>query len=415
MSTDFSDRLPVAMVRSLRQCRRAPLYPLAVLCYILLAWVVISPSEGELPKPGTITSWLMVGVCGIVPAMIGMQIAGDNNENNFMRLVPIGSRRLVWGIWLSGLVQCVFFVLIFVPILLWGLDAGNAWKLAGVAVLLGGFFTSLWMMAFSLRGIVGKAAAVAVGICALGMGDAICFHLQSVRLQSAPLFVWKVESPVVLSARLLTGTALFFVCMTHVRRVYASVSENLVALPRVIAVIGVAGLIGLGVYAAPNESIWRMAMLLPTVVFIAETALPIPEAWKVRSACPVLPRLLTVPGMWPAGWTLLLCTLPGLWVAYTHPGMIRDGRLFDSVKLVAEPVVMVLLAVAFMDLFCARSGTKRASTFVFILIVLFVLKDRLIDLLSLIRGDSVDGGSSYVILFFVSFVLYFIVTFRNKK
>lgn len=95
--------------------------------------------------------------------------------------------------------------------------------------------------------------------------------------------------------------------------------------------------------------------------------------------------------------------------------MIRDGQLFYIVKLVAEPVVAVLLAVAFMDLFCARSGTKRASTFVFILIVLFVLKDRLIDLLSLIRGNSVDGGSSYVILFSVSFVFYFIVTFRNKK
>ena len=410
MSTDFSDRLPVAMVRSLRQCRRAPLYPLAVLCYILLAWVVISPSEGELPKPGTITSWLMVGVCGIVPAMIGMQIAGDNNENNFMRLVPIGSRRLVWGIWLSGLVQCVFFVLIFVPILLWAVDSVNAWKLAGVAVLLGGFFTSLWMMAFSLRGIVGKAAAVLVGICALNIGDAICLPLRT-----GSLFVWEVKAAAELSAQLLMGTALFLVFMTHVRRVYASVTENLVALPRVIAVIGVAGLMCLGVYAAPNESIWQMAMLLPEVVFILETALPMPEAWKVRSACPVLPRLLTVPGMWPAGWTLLLCTLPGLWVAYTHPWMIRDGQLFYIVKLVAEPVVAVLLAVAFMDLFCARSGTKRASTFVFILIVLFVLKDRLIDLLSLIRGDSVDGGSSYVILFSVSFVFYFIVTFRNKK
>ena len=410
MSNDLSDRLPVAMVRSLRQCRRAPLYPLAVLCYILLAWVVISPSEGELPKPGTITSWLMVGVCGIVPAMIGMQIAGDNNENNFMRLVPIGSRRLVWGIWLSGLVQCVFFVLIFVPILLWAVDSVNAWKLAGVAVLLGGFFTSLWMMAFSLRGIVGKAAAVLVGICALNIGDAICLPLRT-----GSLFVWEVKAAAELSAQLLMGTALFLVFMTHVRRVYASVTENLVALPRVIAVIGVAGLICLGVYAAPNESIWQMAMLLPEVVFILETALPMPEAWKVRSACPVLPRLLTVPGMWPAGWTLLLCTLPGLWVAYTHPWMIRDGQLFYIVKLVAEPVVAVLLAVAFMDLFCARSGTKRASTFVFILIVLFVLKDRLIDLLSLIRGDSVDGGSSYVILFSVSFVFYFIVTFRNKK
>ena len=410
MSNDLSDRLPVAMVRSLRQCRCAPLYPLAVLCYILLAWVVISPSEGELPKPGTITSWLMVGVCGIVPAMIGMQIAGDNNENNFMRLVPIGSRRLVWGIWLSGLVQCVFFVLIFVPILLWAVDSVNAWKLAGVAVLLGGFFTSLWMMAFSLRGIVGKAAAVLVGICALNIGDAICLPLRT-----GSLFVWEVKAAAELSAQLLMGTALFLVFMTHVRRVYASVTENLVALPRVIAVIGVAGLICLGVYAAPNESIWQMATLLPEVVFILETALPMPEAWKVRSACPVLPRLLTVPGMWPAGWTLLLCTLPGLWVAYTHPWMIRDGQLFYIVKLVAEPVVAVLLAVAFMDLFCARSGTKRASTFVFILIVLFVLKDRLIDLLSLIRGDSVDGGSSYVILFSVSFVFYFIVTFRNKK
>ena len=410
MSNDLSDRLPVAMVRSLRQCRRAPLYPLAVLCYILLAWVVVTPGEGELPKPGTVTWWLMAGVCGIVPAMIGMQIAGDNNENNFMRLVPIGSRRLVWGIWLSGLVQCVFFVLIFVPILLWGLDTGNAWKLAGVAVLLGGFFTSLWMMAFSLRGIVGKAAAVLVGICALNIGDAICLPLRT-----GSLFVWEVKAAAELSAQLLMGTALFLVFMTHVRRVYASVTENLVALPRVIAVIGVAGLICLGVYAAPNESIWQMAMLLPEVVFILETALPMPEAWKVRSACPVLPRLLTVPGMWPAGWTLLLCTLPGLWVAYTHPWMIRDGQLFYIVKLVAEPVVAVLLAVAFMDLFCARSGTKRASTFVFILIVLFVLKDRLIDFLSLIRGNSVDGGSSYVILFSVSFVFYFIVTFRNKK
>ena len=410
MSTDLSDRLPVAMVRSLRQCRCAPLYPLAVLCYILLAWIVVTSGEGELPKPGTVTWWLMAGVCGIVPAMIGMQIAGDNNENNFMRLVPIDSRRLVWGIWLSGLVQCVFFVLIFVPILLWAVDSVNAWKLAGVAVLLGGFFTSLWMMAFSLRGIVGKAAAVLVGICALNIGDAICLPLRT-----GSLFVWEVEAPVVLSAQLLMGTALFLVFMTHVRRVYASVTENLVALPRVIAVIGVAGLICLGVYAAPNESIWQMAMLLPEVVFILETALPMPEAWKVRSACPVLPRLLTVPGMWPAGWTLLLCTLPGLWVAYTHPWMIRDGQLFYIVKLVAEPVVAVLLAVAFMDLFCARSGTKRASTFVFILIVLFVLKDRLIDLLSLIRGNSVDGGSSYVILFSVSFVFYFIVTFRNKK
>lgn len=410
MSNDLSDRLPVAMVRSLRQCRRAPLYPLAVLCYILLAWVVVTPGEGELPKPGTVTWWLMAGVCGIVPAMIGMQIAGDNNENNFMRLVPIGSRRLVWGIWLSGLVQCVFFVLIFVPILLWAVDSVNAWKLAGVAVLLGGFFTSLWMMAFSLRGIVGKAAAVLVGICALGMGDAICLPLRT-----GSLFVWEVKAAAELSAQLLMGTALFLVFMTHVRRVYASATENLVALPRVIAVIGVAGLICLGVYAAPNESIWQMAMLLPEVVFILETALPMPEAWKVRSACPVLPRLLTVPGMWPAGWTLLLCTLPGLWVAYTHPWMIRDGQLFYIVKLVAEPVVAVLLAVAFMDLFCARSGTKRASTFVFILIVLFVLKDRLIDLLSLIRGNSVDGGSSYVILFSVSFVFYFIVTFRNKK
>ena len=410
MSNDLSDRLPVAMVRSLRQCRRAPLYPLAVLCYILLAWVVVTPGEGELPKPGTVTWWLMAGVCGIVPAMIGMQIAGDNNENNFMRLVPIDSRRLVWGIWLSGLVQCVFFVLIFVPILLWAVDSVNAWKLAGVAVLLGGFFTSLWMMAFSLRGIVGKAAAVLVGICALGMGDAICLPLRT-----GSLFVWEVKAAAELSAQLLMGTALFLVFMTHVRRVYASVTENLVALPRVIAVIGVAGLMCLGVYAAPNESIWQMAMLLPEVVFILETALPMPEAWKVRSACPVLPRLLTVPGMWPAGWTLLLCTLPGLWVAYTHPWMIRDGQLFYIVKLVAEPVVAVLLAVAFMDLFCARSGTKRASTFVFILIVLFVLKDRLIDLLSLIRGDSVDGGSSYVILFSVSFVFYFIVTFRNKK
>ena len=410
MSNDLSDRLPVAMVRSLRQCRCAPLYPLAVLCYILLAWIVVTSGEGELPKPGTVTWWLMAGVCGIVPAMIGMQIAGDNNENNFMRLVPIGSRRLVWGIWLSGLVQCVFFVLIFVPILLWAVDSVNAWKLAGVAVLLGGFFTSLWMMAFSLRGIVGKAAAVLVGICALNIGDTICLPLRT-----GSLFVWEVKAPVVLSAQLLMGTALFLVFMTHVRRVYASVTENLVALPRVIAVIGVAGLICLGVYAAPNESIWQMAMLLPEVVFILETALPMPEAWKVRSACPVLPRLLTVPGMWPAGWTLLLCTLPGLWVAYTHPWMIRDGQLFYIVKLVAEPVVAVLLAVAFMDLFCARSGTKRASTFVFILIVLFVLKDRLIDLLSLIRGNSVDGGSSYVILFSVSFVFYFIVTFRNKK
>ena len=410
MSNDLSDRLPVAMVRSLRQCRRAPLYPLAVLCYILLAWIVVTPGEGELPKPGTVTWWLMAGVCGIVPAMIGMQIAGDNNENNFMRLVPIGSRRLVWGIWLSGLVQCVFFVLIFVPILLWAVDSVNAWKLAGVAVLLGGFFTSLWMMAFSLRGIVGKAAAVLVGICALNIGDAICLPLRT-----SSLFVWEVKAAAELSAQLLMGTALFLVFMTHVRRVYASVTENLVALPRVIAVIGVAGLICLGVYAAPNESIWQMAMLLPEVVFILETALPMPEAWKVRSACPVLPRLLTVPGMWPAGWTLLLCTLPGLWVAYTHPWMIRDGQLFYIVKLVAEPVVVVLLAVAFMDLFCARSGTKRASTFVFILIVLFVLKDRLIDFLSLIRGNSVDGGSSYVILFSVSFVFYFIVTFRNKK
>lgn len=114
----FPDWLPPALVKDWRQMLRSPLYLLGVLAVALVGVLVVLRSANGEEAFLSLLSMLGVLVCGLVPARVSMAVSAEvgNTGGNFMRLTPLSSRQVVWGTWLSGVVQVALFLSAALPI-----------------------------------------------------------------------------------------------------------------------------------------------------------------------------------------------------------------------------------------------------------------------------------------------------------
>ncbi len=119
----FSDFLPPAMVKDLRQSLRSPIHVVMLLLGIALMYLFIEPTSGYYESQ-RIANWdVFIGFAAFllivfVPIHSSRTIAGDIRErgSNFLLLCPISAGRIIMGQFLSGAAQLLLLVLALGPL-----------------------------------------------------------------------------------------------------------------------------------------------------------------------------------------------------------------------------------------------------------------------------------------------------------
>ena len=93
---NFSDYLPAALIRDLRQTYRSPFFLISYALILLYIW--LRSMDGGLDSVSSLAPLLLMIV---IPLRAAQAVSADTRirGTNFMRLTPLSSRRIVWGIW----------------------------------------------------------------------------------------------------------------------------------------------------------------------------------------------------------------------------------------------------------------------------------------------------------------------------
>ncbi len=376
----FSDLLPVAMVRSWMQCRRSPLYLLAVAALLALSFL-----NWEFPEADTalaadklrgipIGTMLML-VCGLVPLTAGLVVRGDVGKNNFMRLAPVSSVRMVWGIWLSFAVQAFILAGVYaVSMYFMGFPIGYIMYFSILLLAFSCGLIALWMLAMSFSGLA--FLMTSAGVAGLSMTAFQCFGalapggvLFDDYFGAESLlheFRMPAEFPIYFLLFLVPPTVLFLSVMTQARNAYAGPTENLVLWTRLGGLVSLLSLFLMpesrGLFASGIDNILFVGLYFTSAVgpLMMEAVLPVARPCAVRVPLPGFPAFLQRPGAMARGvWMLLYIGLGAAGIKLMMPEFGAESM----VSLLLFFGTMYYVADAVTTLSCSSSSGKRLPVF----------------------------------------------------
>ena len=385
----FSDLLPVAMVRSWMQCRRSPLYLLAVAALLTLSFLNWEFPEADTALAADKLRGIPVGtmlmlVCGLVPLTAGLVVRGDVGKNNFMRLAPVSSVRMVWGIWLSFAVQAFTLAGVYaVSMYFMGFPIGYIMYFSILLLAFSCGLIALWMLAMSFSGLA--FLMTAAGVAGLSMTAFGWFYVLAPGgmlfddyfgaeslLHS---FRMPAEFPIYFLLFLVPPTVLFLSVMTQARNAYAGPTENLVLWTRLGGLVSLLSSFLMpeprGLFAGGIDIVF-VGLYFTSAVgpLMMEAVLPVARPCAVRAPLPGFPAFLQRPGAMARGvWMLLYIGLGAAGIK----SMMPEFGAESMVSLLLFFGTMYYVADAVTTLSCASSSGKRLPVFAITMVFAAVL------------------------------------------
>lgn len=380
----FSDLLPVAMVRSWMQCRRSPLYLLAVAALLALSFLNWEFPEADTALAADKLRGIPVGtilmlVCGLVPLTAGLVVRGDVGKNNFMRLAPVSSVRMVWGIWLSFAVQAFILAGVY-AVSMYFMDYPIGY-IACFSILLLAFscgLIALWMLAMSFSGLAFLMTSAGVAGLSMTFGWSYALMLLNDSIDPGSLlhaFTGSAEFSIYFLLLLVPPTILFLSVMTQARNAYTGPTENLVLWTRL------GGLVSLlcsfllpeprGLFASGIDIVF-VGLYFTSAVgpLMMEAVLPVARPCAVRVPLPGFPAFLQRPGAMARGvWMLLYIGLGAAGIKSMMTGFGAESL----VSLLLFLGTMYYVADAVTTLSCSSSSGKRLPVFAITMVFAAVL------------------------------------------
>ena len=385
----FSDLLPVAMVRSWMQCRRSPLYLLAVAALLALSFLNWEFPEADTALAADKLRGIPVGtmlmlVCGLVPLTAGLVVRGDVGKNNFMRLAPVSSVRMVWGIWLSFAVQAFILAGVYaVSMYFMGFPIGYIMYFSILLLAFSCGLIALWMLAMSFSGLaflMTSAGVAGLSMTAFGWFYALIHGgmLFDDYFGAASLlheFRMPAEFPIYFLLILVPPTVLFLSVMTQARNAYAGPTENLVLWTRLGGLVSLLSSFLMpeprGLFAGGIDIVF-VGLYFTSAVgpLMMEAVLPVARPCAVRAPLPGFPAFLQRPGAMARGvWMLLYIGLGAAGIK----SMMPEFGAESMVSLLLFFGTMYYVADAVTTLSCSSSSGKRLPVFAITMVFAAVL------------------------------------------
>lgn len=227
MSKNFSDYLSPAMVNDLRRTLHNKGYLSTQIFLLLAQWLYhLYQSQHEDPSIyGLPLLMLFVSLCLLIPGRVGKIVQHDTKHagTNFMRLTPLSSRRIVWGLWASSLVHILAITLTALPLILYRhLEFGTAWQMEAAtlgscalfSLMLSGFFMYTAGLTSILRLLIHISLLSPVITCLGAWDNFSIFNIPTSTLHL--YFIWGI----------INGGILLAILLELSRRYYALPAEN---------------------------------------------------------------------------------------------------------------------------------------------------------------------------------------------
>lgn len=440
MNKHFSDYLPAVMVKDLRQAFRSRGYVLLILLCAAGAWL---EQLSVWNKGGENGSWLIPLLLFVfvfcMPWRAAAAVQADTKVKgtNFLMLTPITSRRIVWSVWASTMVQMVLAALLFAPLAAYRvLHAAPDDLFPSLLCLLPALcalVTALQMFASRLHVLLrlGILFGLFAKVCSVFFDSqtlmALLLHQGEGRLL---LTAWQYGGMVALAVLAVV------LMLEFTRRYYAPLSENCsvgyrAVLPLVFAVGAALCLLNQahisyevtstppamgGMFMSPamlpssapvsvsTVSMVHLEVMAALLILLAALADAVMPSCRIpahdRRCVSWLPKVLQVPGLAAATlWlviALVLASAMEVVPAVTVPVVAKDLQASavtaaQNLPTAAYPLLLTLLLT---DVFCKRESTRRPVVYCVLYVLVGVLGTMVMDYY-LMDGHVVEGISAW--------------------
>lgn len=401
---NFSDYLPAALIRDLRQTYRSPFFLISYALILLYIW--LRSMDGGLDSVSSLAPLLLMIV---IPLRAAQAVSADTRirGTNFMRLTPLSSRRIVWGIWLSVFLQIALTTAILSLLVMPESGAVvyesyvDGDKIVTVAVNARGWHlqtllhtaeAGLVLCAFFMfcSGLAPVFRYCLYGGCLLAAFGSMSFTAfagmnGSYELASAGTLILQGSWAILL-------VVLF---LELARRSYAPPAENCSVSVRLIGLLPLLiflAMWGLGVDVSLTENQLLMALGFMVLAAVADAMLP---CWNLpvhkKRCLPLLPKIIQLPGLFPSCLYMVLVAALGIavtWLYVRHP---LEGGYCDTLQAQIAilddwhlPLLILLrfglltlysllVTVLLVDLFVRRGNPNRPVAFAIAALGLFLL------------------------------------------
>lgn len=400
MSTrNFSDYLPPALIKDLRQTWRSPIFLAIYFILPLFCLVVTESRETAL----TVSAPLMLML--VIPMRAAQSVSADTRirGTNFMKLTPLSSRSIVQGIWLSVAVQILLTALLLAAIFMTSHTMGEPFvetsyfqsegalkSLSESTDYTKGAWYAQYLLICSMGGLVTTAffmftACVAPFFRYCIYGGFLIAAISYAAAMSHIHFRFPLLDAEIYVLGGIDVALLVLLFLELARRGYAPPAENCSRSVRLLSLAPLAVFVAMWLSAsAPTYAEAQLIFALGYMGFAAVADILLP-CWSLpvhRSRClPLIPRVLQVPGLFPSCLFLVLAMLIGslcTWLYVEHPvpdsiwgqskGVISVLKHWNLPLLIILDFSMMLLysllaTVLLLDLFMRRGNPNRPVVF----------------------------------------------------
>lgn len=400
MSTrNFSDFLPPALIKDLRQTWRSPIF-LAIYFLLPLFCLVITES---CEKALTISAPLMLML--VIPMRAAQSVSADTRirGTNFMKLTPLSSRSIVRGIWLSVSVQILLTALLLAALFMTNSSMRETFvetsffqtdgvlkSVSESAEYTKGAWYAQYLLLSAVLGLVTTAFFMFMSCVAPFFRYCIYggFIIGAISYGTAMSAI-QFRFPLLESELYILGgidvALLVLLFLELARRGYAPPAEN---CSRSVRLLSFAPLAVFGaMWLSASASRYAEAQLIFALCYMGFAALAdiLLPCWSLpvhRSRCmPLIPRTLQVPGLFPSCLFLALVVLVGalctwLYVEYPLPDSVwgQSKGVISVLKHWNLPLLIILdfslmmlysllATVLLLDLFMRRGNPNRPVVF----------------------------------------------------
>ena len=318
MNRHLSDYIPAVIVKDWRQAARTLPHITVLLLALLGTWMVQMLDTATQPAiTAFVFAILGFVLLGWIPFRAYAAVRADTmvKSTNFLMLTPLGSRNLVYCLWVSCVLQAVLFALLCAPLVWWRQAHGagaDDWLILGTLLAVGAVGTAVFMLAARLHVILRIGFLVACAFQLVGFLVGLLPALLAGKLADSSV------SPLQWCAIAVLACTVVCICLEIARRYYAPASVNSSRPPRLLTLVPVAAAALLCRQGAPAITLWGQpvdlvsaALGLSTFSAMLEAILPadrMPVHDKL--AVPGIPRILQAPGLAGASlWFVFICLL----------------------------------------------------------------------------------------------------------
>lgn len=396
---NFSDYLPPALIKDLRQTWRSPIFLAIYFILPLFCLVVTESRETAL----TVSAPLMLML--VIPMRASQSVSADTRirGTNFMKLTPLSSRSIVRGIWLSVAVQILLTALLLAAIFMTSSTMGESFvetsyfqsegalkSLSESTDYTKGAWYAQYLLICSMGGLVTTAlfmftACVAPFFRYCIYGGFLIAAISYAAAMSQIHFRFPLLDAEIYVLGGIDVALLVLLFLELARRGYAPPAENCSRSVRLLSLAPLAVFVAMWLSAsAPTYAEAQLIFALGYMGFAAVADILLP-CWSLpvhRSRClPLIPRVLQVPGLFPSCLFLVLAMLIGslcTWLYVEHPvpgsiwgqskGVISVLKHWNLPLLIILDFSMMLLysllaTVLLLDLFMRRGNPNRPVVF----------------------------------------------------